>query len=165
MSRPTVLAPHARGGVALRPAGVADEPFLRELFAQARPHLQLIPLDPEPLHALIDLQWRAQAQGYAATHPAAEHLVIEHRGMPVGRLVLDHGVPFEIVDLAICTSERNKGVGSATLEVVIARADERRRDIRLRVATDNPARRLYARYGFREVARTGLDLVMERRAT
>lgn len=166
MSRASVRpATRTSRAVTLRPAREADQPFLRALFEQARPYLQLIPLPPEQLRALIDLQWRAQVQGYAAMHPAAEGLVIEHRSAPVGRLIIDHGARLEIVDIAIWASERNCGLGSAALHAVLDLADERGRDVRLCVATDNPAQRLYDRLGFREVGRTGADIVMERRAT
>ena len=161
MSAPTAPALH----ITLRPVRDVDDAFLRSVFEQSRPHLRLIPLPPEQLQALIDLQWRAQQQGYATTRPDADHLIIEHRSAAVGRLVLDRGDPFEIVDIAICTSQRNRGLGSAALRAVIALADERGRRVRLCVAPDNPARRLYARLGFGEVGRTGTDLVMERRAT
>jgi GNAT superfamily N-acetyltransferase len=159
-----VTAPPERAEVRLRPAGEADEPLLRELFRAARPELLLLPLPPDQLNAMVDLQQRAQTLGYHSAHPAAVDLVVEREGRAVGRLLVDEGPPVTVVDIAVLPDDRGSGVGTAALQEVLAQADRRGVETRLHVRIGSPARRLYERLGF--VAVPGpddaVDLLMVR---
>ncbi len=135
-------------GVRLRPAGEADGPLLDELFRAARPELLLLPLPPDQLDAMVDLQRRAQTIGHRDAYPAAVDRVVEWRGRAVGRLLVDEGPPVSIVDIAVLPGDRGHGVGTAALREILTAADDRRVETRLHVRPDNPARRLYERLGF-----------------
>ncbi len=153
-------------GLTTRPATTDDEPFLRALFETAKPELQLIPLPPEQLRALIDMQWRAQRAGYATTSPGAADLVLELDGVPVGRLLLDRGTDaFTVVDLAVLPQHRGHGIASAAVTSVIEQADAQSLPVRLHVSNGSPAYRLYERLGFVPAGGTAMDVLMERRAT
>jgi ribosomal protein S18 acetylase RimI-like enzyme len=77
------------------------------------------------------------------------------RGEPAGRLILNlqdaetgRGLALHIVDLQVGPSHRGRGLGRWALEQVLARATPAGQRVDLRVAPDNPARRLYERLGF-----------------
>jgi ribosomal protein S18 acetylase RimI-like enzyme len=128
----------------LRPVGPDDEPFLRALFLAARPDLAVLP------PALVDLQFRAQQASYARYADAS---IVQRDDAPVGRLIV-HRAPDEIrlVDVALLPAHRGQGLGAALVGALQAEARASGRPLRLHVAADNPALRLYRRLGFAVVA-------------
>ena len=140
--------------IELRPAWAADEPLLAQVFADARGgELRSAGLGELEVELLLGIQRRAQDAEYRAAYPQAEHSIIEVGGEAVGRIVLDRR-PGEvrIVDVALRETCRGRGIGSSLLRALQADAAATGRMLGLRVARGNPAGRLYARLGFREVA-------------
>lgn len=82
--------------------------------------------------------------------------IIEVDGTPVGMIqVLDEANTLEVGEIQVQPSAQNRGVGTAVLKDVIARAHEGRKSVRLRVGLKNErAYRLYERLGFHCVDRT-----------
>jgi ribosomal protein S18 acetylase RimI-like enzyme len=137
--------------VTLRAAAAGDSAFLRRLFVDARPELQLLP--PE----LIDLQIAAQRTQYLHNHPDALDEIVELGGEPVGRC-WTAGVEGElhVLDLAVRADRRRRGIGRAVLNAVVERAAARGVAVRLTVwSTNADARRLYRAAGFAEVGEFG----------
>jgi ribosomal protein S18 acetylase RimI-like enzyme len=134
--------------VARRPVAPHDENFLRELFADSRPDLAVLP--PDLRGALIDMQFRAQRAQYTASYPSARYEIIVADGNPLGQLVLDEGVEsVRIVDVSVHRAHRGRGIASAVLHDVIARAERSGHRVCLSVwSTNTQARRLYGRLGF-----------------
>lgn len=140
--------------IALRPAQPADEPLLARLFADARGGaLRSAGLGEREVELLLGMQRLAQEAEYRAAFPQAEHSIVEADGAAVGRVVIARR-PGEIrlVDLALLAACRGRGIGSSLLRALQADAATAGRTLGLRVALGNPAGRLYARLGFREVA-------------
>ena len=140
--------------IELRPAWAADEPLLAQVFADARGgELRSAGLGELEVELLLGIQRRAQDAEYRAAYPQAEHSIIEVGGEAVGRIVIDRR-PGEvrIVDIALRETCRGRGIGSSVLRALQADAAATGRMLGLRVARGNPAGRLYARLGFREVA-------------
>lgn len=151
LSDPTLLA---------RPATDADEAFLRRLYAATRDDLRAA-ADPAVLHLLLDMQWRAQVAGYRQAYPAADSLVVEQAGAPLGRLLVDRGEhEWRIVDIALLPEARGQGHGTALLRALRQHARQAGAVLSLSVRRDNPrARKLYAALGFASV---GGDAMAER---
>ncbi len=137
----------------LRPVEATDEPLLAQLFAEARAgEFHSTGLGERELSLLLEIQRRAQESQYRAAFPQAERSIIEVDGAAVGRLVLDRGPEeMRVVDVALLAVCRGRGLGSSLLRALQAEAAASGRRLGLRVAQGNPARRLYARLGFREV--------------
>ncbi|CCD97791.1 GNAT family N-acetyltransferase [Bradyrhizobium sp. STM 3809] len=140
----------------LRPAGPADEPFLRDLFKSVKgAQLALAGMPPATLELVLTQQYRAQLAGYAAQWPEAQSLIILRDGAPVGRLLLDRtAARWHVVDLALLPGARNAGVGREIMLAVAAAGREQGAGmLSLAVATGNEdAMRFYARLGFADVA-------------
>jgi ribosomal protein S18 acetylase RimI-like enzyme len=138
------------GHLAARPAEPADDDFLAQLYASTRADLLHIPVPREVVDAIIRHQQQLQGQGYAASFPRAQYLVLEHLGAPVGRLVLNEGAgELRVVDISIMPRERRRGHARAVLLSLQERARACSAALTLRVHRHNlNARALYASMGF-----------------
>lgn len=160
-----VPAALAGRGVGLRPQVEADVPFLRRLYVSLRweevsrvPHWD----DAARLAFLAD-QHARQHHHYTTHYTRSDFLIIERDGAPVGRLALDRGHPADlrVVDIALLPEARGQGFGTAFLAAVQAEARAEGKRVSIHVEGENPAKRLYARLGFREVSRNGPYRLME----
>ena len=152
----------AFGGLALREAEARDEPFLRRLYRSLRdPELTLTGWSEEVKAAFANQQFDWQARAYRGNGDGSRFFVVEEDGAPIGRIVLRR-TPGEVhvMDIAFVPQARNAGRGSKLLRSVIADAARAGDAITLQVEPANPARRLYARLGFREASKQGLHLCL-----
>ena len=105
---------------------------------------------PEITEAQLANRWREQTLGYR------ELMVAERDGELVGTVSLaeTENPPnsLHLFALEVSESRRNQGVGADIVSWVVNEARRRGRSrVFLEVRTDNPARRLYHRLGFRRV--------------
>jgi GNAT superfamily N-acetyltransferase len=73
---------------------------------------------------------------------------------------VDDGTPE--LSIAVLPEFRNRGIGSVLLDLVMKYAAGRFDKISLSVTKENPARRLYKRFGFQEIAAHENDVIMLR---
>lgn len=148
-------------GIGLRPAGDADQPFLRRLYASTREaELQSAGWNAAQQAAFLAMQFDAQQRAYRA-YPDAEFLVIERQGEPAGRLYLQHGAAaLRVIDISLLSEFRRQGIGGAVLGAVIALAAHSGRTVNLQVARHNRAQSLYRRLGFAVAHDDGATLSM-----
>ncbi len=139
------------GDIALRPAVAADEAFLLALFASTRTReLAVLGPDSGQADAFSRMQFDLQRREYGAAFPEAAHLVIMSEGEPVGRLIVARSpVELRIVDLALLSEFRRRGVGAHVVRGLIDEARAARLPLRCHVVFDNePARSFWAQLGF-----------------
>jgi ribosomal protein S18 acetylase RimI-like enzyme len=150
---------------ALRPAQPGDEPFLYELYCSTRQdELAAWGWDAAQAAAFLQLQFRAQQQHYQTHYASAAHQIICRDAQPIGRLILAAtDQELRVVDIALLPAYRNSGIGTAVLRDILAAAAQTGRPVRLHVAQDSPARRLYERLGFVTVTTDGPYYLLERR--
>lgn len=136
--------------LSLRPATLADEPFLMRLFATTRAdELALMNWDENQKQVFIAMQFKAQSQQYVMNYPKAEHRIILWDDDPVGRLLLDRGDhELTLVDIALLPAHRGTGIGTRMLQHIVKEATAAGKPIRLHVFYASPAKRLYERLGF-----------------
>lgn len=159
----TLLAadiPSPAGPLRLRRESEADDGFLFALFCEARPELMMLP--PAMRGAMMAQQYRAQAASYAGRYPAALKSIVSLGGQAIGRLIVDEDdKDLHLVDIAVSSAQRGKGLGGALLAALIAVARDAGKPIRLYVSTGNPgALKLYLAHGFRETARDDANIEM-----
>jgi ribosomal protein S18 acetylase RimI-like enzyme len=137
----------------LRPVSPADDAFLLELYASTRPDIAALGLADTQREVLLRVQWMAQRHGYQARFPHGEHQLVLLDGRPAGRLwVAREPGELRLVDVSLLPAHRGAGLGTALLRALQQEAAAAGKPLRLSVARDNPARRLYARLGFTAVA-------------
>jgi GNAT superfamily N-acetyltransferase len=139
-----------------RPAGAADEAFLRELYATTRP--DLAGWDDGAREAFVDLQLRAQRRDWQSAYPGSTDEVLLVDGRPVGRLwVAWLPAACVLVDMILRPEHRRAGLGTRVVTEILAEADRRGVPARLAVERTNaPSLAFCGRLGFVE---TGGDQV------
>jgi ribosomal protein S18 acetylase RimI-like enzyme len=150
--------------ISLRPVAASDEPFLLQLYSSTRElEMSQVPWSPEQKQAFVAMQFTAQAQAYASSHPKATHETIWADGKPVGRLYLDRAPDgFHILDITIAPEFRNAGIGSQVLREIIEEADRHRKPIGIYTETFNPSQHLFARLGFLAESSDGVLVLLRR---
>lgn len=159
-------------GLSLRAAVDADLPWLQQLYRELRAE-ELAPLQwPATAQtAFADSQFALQHAHYLAHYRAADFLLIEQHGEPVGRYYLlrdtaDRAGDYLIVDISVCAKRREQGIGSALIAQTQQHAAGRGTGLRLHVRHYNArAQQLYARLGFAAAGDCGVDLAMRWCAT
>lgn len=155
--------------VELRVATDADLAFLLDVFAGTRP-LEVAALGGAPAAAaFLAGQWEAKLRAARAAHRQVYEQIIVADGCDAGYVVWgsDEDDAVRIIDIAVSEDRRGGGVGGAALQELLDGVDARAVDggpvVSLHVEHDSPARRLYERLGFVEVARNERVARMERR--
>ena len=157
------------------------EPLARELarvdacrdldLRPATPHDEqaLYALHREAMRDYVEATWgwneEWQRAHFAVHYAPRRNAVIVRRDddapLDIGRLSLTlHWRWIFLRDIELIAAERNRGIGSAVVDAVIAMAAARAQHVELNVLACNPARRLYARLGFRIVSDDGVRLRM-----
>lgn len=147
----------------LRPIHQDDEPFLFQLYASTREEeLKLVPWNEQQKVAFLQMQFAAQHNYYQEQFQGARFSIIEQQNKPIGRLYLDYrSDEVRIIDIAIISEYRNRGIGSQILQDILVSATERALPVRISVEQNNPALNLYNRLGFKKIGDTGIYFVME----
>lgn len=137
-----------------RPAGPADFAFAWRVYRETmRPLTEAVmPWDAAGQRGVVR---RALAAGTAE--------VVEDAGARVGWLqVREDEESLGLVHIYLAPGARGRGLGSALLARLAARADAAGKPVCLTVLRHNRARRLYGRLGFRVTGGIGPELAMRR---
>ena len=138
---------------ARRPETPADADFLSGLFRAHRAEAFAVPgLPPADLDALLRLQVQAQVAHYRRQWPQARaEIVLDAGAAPIGRLLSARSArELRLIDIALLPACCGRGFGTRLIAALIDEAGAAGLALTAHVARDNPARRLYARLGFRE---------------
>jgi GNAT superfamily N-acetyltransferase len=149
--------------VVFRPAGDADRPFLRALYASTREdEMRLVDWTEEQKDEFLTQQFNAQHDYYHQQFPAAEFLVVERDGEAVGRIYLDRrATGLRLVDIALVPEMRSQGLGAALLLDLLDEGRAVNLPVSIHVERNNPAMRLYLRLGFRPIEDKGVYQLLE----
>ena len=132
----------------IRPETDQDEAFLDRLFVACSPLAAFL---PEPV---LRQQAAMQRRAHTSSSPQAMRRIVLVGTDPVARMVIDWAHPSYThgVDIAVMPQSRKTGVGWHLLQAWIEAADRIAKPCRLEVLTNNPARKIYTRLGFREIS-------------
>lgn len=150
----------------LRSAVDTDQAFLRALYASSRAQeMELLPWSQADKAAFLEQQFEAQHRHYQEHYREADFSVVLQDDQPIGRLYLFRGpTTHNLMDLSLLPNWRGRGIGSHLLSLLVQEADTAGKAIRLYVEPDNPARRLYERFGFAITSQHPIYLEMHRPA-
>lgn len=152
--------------ITLRPEQPEDEPFLFDVYAGTRQEeLDAAGWPPAVRSAFLNMQFKAQRQGYRSSFPQADFQIILANGHAVGRMVVNRA-PGELmlVDIALLPEHRSHGMGTALLKQLLREAEASGKPLRLSVIKGQRAGRLYQRLGFKKIGESDLRDELEWRA-
>jgi ribosomal protein S18 acetylase RimI-like enzyme len=139
--------------VSTRPAADEDDSFLLDLFASTRPEFNLLNLPEAQKQALVSMQFNAQRQQYSESYPDADHRIVLQNDLSIGRMLVNRTErEITLIDIALLPEHRNAGIGTNLIRQLLTEAVEAKKPVRLHVFYSNPARHLYERLGFSQVA-------------
>ena len=147
----------------LRPAGPGDAGLLYRIYASTRDEeLAVVPWDAAAKEAFLRMQFTAQDTDYHGNYPRASYDLIMDGEQVLGRLYLDRGeTGWHVIDIALLPGHRGKGIGTRLLTGLLTEAAAAAKPVQIYVERFNPARHLYDRLGFRQVADQGVYLLLE----
>jgi GNAT superfamily N-acetyltransferase len=150
-------------GLAFRPCGDDDHPFLARLYASTRWEEVARTGWPVEMQArFLAQQFDLQCRHYSDYYPNTERLLLECDGVPIGRVYIDEtAAAVNLVDIALLPERRRRGIGRAVLADLLSQAAERGKPVILYVEKNNPARALYDALGFAVVRDEGVYDLME----
>ena len=149
--------------ISLRPITPEDESFLAGLYASTRTEeLAQTNWSDEQKTMFCRMQFNAQTKDYRANYPDASFQIIERDGVAAGRLlVMRSDEAVHVIDIALMPEHRGAGIGTKLLKELQAEARAAGKKLSIYVERFNPARRLYDRLGFQQVAEKEVYLLMQ----
>lgn len=149
--------------ITMRKAVPEDESFFIQLYVSTRQEeVAAWGWPDQQRDHFLRMQFSLQQQSYSTQYPEAEHYIIRENQTPLGRMILHHGLlEILLVDLSLLPSFRNAGIGSTLLKELQEEAVAIRKRIRLNVFHSNPAKRLYERLGFQNLAEESMYIGMQ----
>jgi ribosomal protein S18 acetylase RimI-like enzyme len=141
-----------------------DKALLYRVFASSREEeYSRCDWPADKIEELMRMQFELQTQGYGSTFPNARNLVIVFDGEPVGRVIINETASeIRMVDIAILTPFRRRGIGRTIVERLKIAATEAGKPLRHRVFRQElNAVRFYFALGYRVIADAEDALQME----
>lgn len=134
----------------MRPVGADDRQFLERVYAESRAEeLRATGWSEAQKTVFCQSQFSAQDSYYKKNYPTCKYKIIECDSKPVGRLYVDRmASEIRVVDIALLTNARGKGIGSSIMKDILSEARTAKHKVSIHVERTNPARRLYERLGF-----------------
>jgi ribosomal protein S18 acetylase RimI-like enzyme len=140
--------------IELRPVRAEDYRFAWRLYAEGiRPYAAAY-------MAWVDAEQEAR---FESRYKPGSTWVIRRDGTDVGWMEL-HEIDEELRlnQLYVAAAQQRKGIGSQVMRQVLAKSRETGKPIALNVLKNNPARRLYERFGFTVVGENEMKFFMTR---
>jgi ribosomal protein S18 acetylase RimI-like enzyme len=136
---------------------------LARLYATTRSEeMKLVPWDEAQKAAFLRMQFDLQSRHYQEHYSDSAFLIIELDGTPIGRMYVRRSAEeIQLIDIALLPEHRGAGIGGDILKDLLAEGAKSGKPVRIHVAHQNPALRLYQRLGFRICEDKGLHYLME----
>ena len=149
-------------GLSLRPQTSTDAGFLATLFNATHDYLRLIDGEADFVEEIIEMQFRAQREGYGQQFPNAMYFIVEYHHEPIGRVAVDFGhAEVRLIDVAFIQAARGRGYGTAVIRALQNAARKVAAPLTLTALRhDRPVVELYAKLGFVIAAQTEAHLLM-----
>lgn len=137
-------------GLTIRPSKPTDRPFLELLHNTARKDLRYMVGERDYIESVIQMQFRAQTEGYGSQFPNAMYFIVEKQHERIGKVTIDFG-PNEIrvMDIAFIPLAQGKGFGEEVIKCLQNAAAQAGAPLTLSVLSSNiQAKKLYLKLGF-----------------
>jgi ribosomal protein S18 acetylase RimI-like enzyme len=142
--------------IELRPVRAEDHRVAWRLYAEGiRPYAAAY-------RAWVDAEQEAR---FESRYKPGSTWVINRDGADIGWMELQEiDEELRLNQLYVATAQQRKGIGSQVMRHVLAKSRETGKPVALNVLKNNPARRLYERFGFAVVGENEMKFFMTRPA-
>lgn len=149
--------------IRLRTIEASDEGFLFDVYASTRAdEMALVDWSAAQAGTFLRMQFEAQHTYYTENYRGAQFQVILYEGQPAGRFYVHRRAgEIRIMEIALLPEFRNRGIGTALVNEVLAEARSLKLPVSIHVERFNPALALYQRLGFRLKEDKGVYLLLE----
>lgn len=149
-----------------RPITDSDKAFLVSVYTDSRREEMATTQWPqEQIDTFLAMQFDLQHTQYMQNYRHATFEIILFKGEPVGRLYVDRQRDdIRIIDIALLTAYRRRGIGSRIMSDLVQEADAKGVSVSLHVEQYNPAMILYKKLGFQRLELRGVYFFMVRPA-
>ncbi len=150
--------------ITYRPVCEEDIEFLHKVYASTREaELALTDWSDQQKEDFTRMQFDLQHKQWMQNYGEASFDIVYFEETPVGRLYVNRRKnEIRIIDIALLTAFRRKGIGSKIMHTLIDEADQRGCPLSLHVEKNNPALNLYQKLGFQVVDDIGVYYLLER---
>ena len=147
----------------LRSIGSGDLAFLARVYRDTRQEeMAQSGWTQEQIDDFLEFQFQAQHKFYQEQFAGADFDLVLCKGEAVGRLYVSRREDeIRIIDIALLTEHRRKGIGGRLLRKILAEAVTVGLPVRIHVEMNNPALNLYHHLGFCRTGDTGVYYLME----
>lgn len=141
-----------------------DLEFLYKVYADTRAEeMKLTGWSLEQVEEFLRMQFRLQHTQYWNNYKNKAFDVILFNNKRVGRLYVNRTEKdIRIVDIALLSKHRRKGIGSKIMNELIRESEDSGIPLSLHVEHNNPAMGLYERLGFENRGLDGVYIFMEK---
>ena len=149
--------------ISLHAVTTQDREFLLSVYAAGREtELSVLPFDEAQKRAFCEHQLDAQTEYYQDKYSDAAHDIILLDDEPVGRVYVDRSDNLiSILDLAVLTEHRKKGVGTHIIKSLQDEAAASDKRVGVYVESFNPSQNLFRELGFELVEGDEMNLYFE----
>lgn len=136
--------------ISLRGSTAEDQEFLFSLYASTRRgEMAALGWGVQQQDAFLRMQFNAQRLWYQQAYEDAENCIVMLGEQCAGRWIVLRGKSeIMLVDITLLPEFQKRGLGTELLRKLIRESEDVSLPLRLQVARNNPARRLYERLGF-----------------
>jgi ribosomal protein S18 acetylase RimI-like enzyme len=147
----------------LRRVTANDREFLLEVYASGREvELSMFPWTETQKREFVAHQLDAQSAYYLEKFADATHDLILFEGEPAGRVYVHRGEDLiSILDLAVLTRWRKRGIGTSIITSLQKEAEETGRRLGVYVENFNPSQRLFRKLGFSVASEDEMNVYFE----
>jgi Predicted acetyltransferase len=145
--------------ITLQTEAQGNTDFLLKLYEESRPHLKWVNnIDPESLKSMIKMQFNNEQKQINNIYPDADLKIVMLDGEPAGKFnVYCNSEVFRIIDIALLTGYRGKGIGTSLITSLQEEARKTGKSVCLSVTWYNHgAYLLYEKCGFKVVENNGV---------
>lgn len=139
----------------MRQAQETDKAFFKQLYATTRDDLRQMPVSPQKLAQVIEMQQEVQENGLRDVYPGAVQWTIQLEQNPIGRLIVDYSQQhndWRVIDIALLPQYRRQGYGRQVMQAVMSLARQSLGSVSLAVFGFNDAAyRLYSSLDFQVI--------------
>lgn len=150
--------------ISLRRQTPDDLPFLQTLYSSTREkELAITHFSLPEKQSFLRQQFQAQTTHYANHYDNEHFYIIERKGEPVGRFLVDYWTSeIRIIDISLLPQHCGHGIGSHFFKRLFEEAKSRQCPVTIHVEHNNRAKSLYERLGFQLKTKTNdIYLLME----